>query len=103
MSVYVLLWFRGLSVLIYLCVCVSLQNLIKNLPEQKELSALAELKGEYEELCEPEQFGIVVSTAPRKHPLHPPILLPSYPPTHLPAHPGDWQLSAQQRRESHFN
>ncbi len=40
----------------------SLQNLIKNLPEQKELSNLAELKNEYEELCESEQFGIVVST-----------------------------------------
>lgn len=38
-----------------------LQNLIKNLPEQKELSALAELKSEYEDLCESEQFGIVVS------------------------------------------
>lgn len=45
------------------CVCTfSLQNLIKNLPEQKELSNLAELKNEYEELCESEQFGIVVST-----------------------------------------
>lgn len=31
------------------------------MPEQKELSALAELKGEYEELVESEQFGIVVS------------------------------------------
>lgn len=40
----------------------SLQNLIKNLPEQKELSNLAELKNEYEELCESEQFGIVVSS-----------------------------------------
>ncbi|XP_062856609.1 protein diaphanous homolog 2 isoform X2 [Trichomycterus rosablanca] len=39
-----------------------IQNLIKNLPEQKELSALAELKNEYEELCESEQFGIVMSS-----------------------------------------
>uniref|UniRef100_A0A8K9UE83 Diaphanous related formin 2 n=1 Tax=Oncorhynchus mykiss TaxID=8022 RepID=A0A8K9UE83_ONCMY len=39
-----------------------IQNLIKNLPEQKELSALAELKNEYEDLCEPEQFGIVMSS-----------------------------------------
>lgn len=38
-----------------------IQNLIKNLPEQKELSNLAELKNEYEELCESEQFGIVMS------------------------------------------
>uniref|UniRef100_A0A672JXY0 Diaphanous-related formin 2 n=1 Tax=Sinocyclocheilus grahami TaxID=75366 RepID=A0A672JXY0_SINGR len=45
------------------CVCTfSLQNLIKNLPEQKELSNLAELKSEYEELCESEQFGIVMSS-----------------------------------------
>ncbi|XP_052368400.1 protein diaphanous homolog 2 isoform X2 [Oncorhynchus keta] len=39
-----------------------IQNLIKNLPEQKDLSALAELKNEYEDLCEPEQFGIVMSS-----------------------------------------
>uniref|UniRef100_A0A8C5CL57 Diaphanous related formin 2 n=1 Tax=Gadus morhua TaxID=8049 RepID=A0A8C5CL57_GADMO len=39
-----------------------IQNLIKNLPEQKQLSALAELKGEYEELVESEQFGIVMSS-----------------------------------------
>ncbi|XP_051514940.1 protein diaphanous homolog 2-like isoform X4 [Myxocyprinus asiaticus] len=39
-----------------------IQNLIKNLPEQKELSNLAELKTEYEELCESEQFGIVMSS-----------------------------------------
>lgn len=39
-----------------------IQNLIKNLPEQKELSALAELKGEYEDLVESEQFGIVMSS-----------------------------------------
>uniref|UniRef100_A0A674P305 Diaphanous related formin 2 n=1 Tax=Takifugu rubripes TaxID=31033 RepID=A0A674P305_TAKRU len=39
-----------------------IQNLIKNLPEQKELSALAELKAEYEELVESEQFGIVMSS-----------------------------------------
>ncbi|XP_053329121.1 protein diaphanous homolog 2 isoform X1 [Spea bombifrons] len=39
-----------------------IQNLIKNLPEQKELSALAQLKSEYEDLCEPEQFGVVMSS-----------------------------------------
>ncbi|CAL8333308.1 unnamed protein product, partial [Gadus morhua 'NCC'] len=39
-----------------------IQNLIKNLPEQKQLSSLAELKGEYEELVESEQFGIVMSS-----------------------------------------
>uniref|UniRef100_A0A8C2EEP0 Diaphanous-related formin 2 n=1 Tax=Cyprinus carpio TaxID=7962 RepID=A0A8C2EEP0_CYPCA len=41
---------------------VIVNNLIKNLPEQKELSNLAELKNEYEELCESEQFGIVMSS-----------------------------------------
>ncbi|XP_010295173.1 PREDICTED: protein diaphanous homolog 2, partial [Phaethon lepturus] len=36
-----------------------IQNLVKNLPEQKELNALAELKDEYNDLAEPEQFGVV--------------------------------------------
>lgn len=49
------------------CICVFLQNLIKNLPEQKELSALAELKSEYEELCESEQFGVMVSSDFYRH------------------------------------
>ncbi|XP_053130395.1 protein diaphanous homolog 2 isoform X4 [Hemicordylus capensis] len=39
-----------------------IQNLVKNLPEQKELSALAELKNEYYDLCESEQFGVVMSS-----------------------------------------
>uniref|UniRef100_A0A8D0HE98 Diaphanous related formin 2 n=1 Tax=Sphenodon punctatus TaxID=8508 RepID=A0A8D0HE98_SPHPU len=39
-----------------------IQNLVKNLPEQKELSALAQLKDEYNDLCEPEQFGVVMSS-----------------------------------------
>ncbi|XP_069841841.1 protein diaphanous homolog 2 isoform X2 [Dendropsophus ebraccatus] len=39
-----------------------IQNLIKNLPEQKELNLLSQLRSEYEELCEPEQFGVVMST-----------------------------------------
>ncbi|KAF7244937.1 hypothetical protein EYD10_08893 [Varanus komodoensis] len=39
-----------------------IQNLVKYLPEQKELSALAELKNEYDDLCEPEQFGVVMSS-----------------------------------------
>ncbi|XP_060126190.1 protein diaphanous homolog 2 isoform X3 [Zootoca vivipara] len=39
-----------------------IQNLVKNLPEPKELSALAELKNEYDDLCEPEQFGVVMSS-----------------------------------------
>lgn len=36
---------------------------MKNLPEQKELNALAELKDEYDDLAEPEQFGVVVCTS----------------------------------------
>nr|XP_013813028.1 PREDICTED: protein diaphanous homolog 2 [Apteryx mantelli mantelli] len=39
-----------------------IQSLVKNLPEQKELNALAQLKDEYSDLCEPEQFGIVMSS-----------------------------------------
>uniref|UniRef100_A0A8B9NMB2 FH2 domain-containing protein n=1 Tax=Accipiter nisus TaxID=211598 RepID=A0A8B9NMB2_9AVES len=37
-------------------------NLLKNLPEQTELNALAELKDEYNDLAEPEQFGVVMSS-----------------------------------------
>lgn len=33
---------------------------MKHLPEQKTLNELAELKNEYDDLCEPEQFGVVV-------------------------------------------
>ncbi|XP_072481818.1 protein diaphanous homolog 2 isoform X3 [Notamacropus eugenii] len=48
-----------------------IHNLVKNLPEQKELSALAQLKNEYDDLCEPEQFGVVMSSVkmlrPRLH------------------------------------
>uniref|UniRef100_A0A8C6D583 Protein diaphanous homolog 2 n=1 Tax=Moschus moschiferus TaxID=68415 RepID=A0A8C6D583_MOSMO len=39
-----------------------IQNLVKHLPEQKVLNELAELKNEYEDLCEPEQFGVVMSS-----------------------------------------
>lgn len=39
---------------------ISFQNLIKHLPEQKVLNELAQLKNEYDDLCEPEQFGVVV-------------------------------------------
>ncbi|XP_067580159.1 protein diaphanous homolog 2 isoform X2 [Pseudorca crassidens] len=39
-----------------------IQNLIKHLPEQKVLSELAQLKNEYDDLCEPEQFGVVMSS-----------------------------------------
>ncbi|XP_048653267.1 protein diaphanous homolog 2 isoform X10 [Marmota marmota marmota] len=39
-----------------------IQNLVKHLPEQKVLSELAQLKNEYDDLCEPEQFGVVMSS-----------------------------------------
>uniref|UniRef100_A0A672V9I2 Diaphanous related formin 2 n=1 Tax=Strigops habroptila TaxID=2489341 RepID=A0A672V9I2_STRHB len=40
----------------------SLIQVLKTLPEQKELNALAELKDEYNDLAEPEQFGVVMSS-----------------------------------------
>ncbi|XP_005641606.1 protein diaphanous homolog 2 isoform X7 [Canis lupus baileyi] len=39
-----------------------IQNLVKYLPEQKVLSELAQLRNEYDDLCEPEQFGVVMSS-----------------------------------------
>ncbi|XP_055419941.1 protein diaphanous homolog 2 isoform X11 [Bubalus kerabau] len=39
-----------------------IQNLVKHLPEQKVLKELAQLKNEYDDLCEPEQFGVVMSS-----------------------------------------
>uniref|UniRef100_A0A8D2JQW1 Protein diaphanous homolog 2 n=1 Tax=Sciurus vulgaris TaxID=55149 RepID=A0A8D2JQW1_SCIVU len=39
-----------------------IQNLVKHLPEQKVLNELAQLKNEYDDLCEPEQFGVVMSS-----------------------------------------
>ncbi|XP_078246866.1 protein diaphanous homolog 3 isoform X2 [Pogona vitticeps] len=41
------------------------QNLIKHLPEQKQLDALSKLKSEYKNLSEPEQFAIVMSNVKR--------------------------------------
>uniref|UniRef100_UPI00398E6777 protein diaphanous homolog 2 n=1 Tax=Pristiophorus japonicus TaxID=55135 RepID=UPI00398E6777 len=38
------------------------QNLVRYLPEQKELNTLSQFKDEYDNLCEPEQFGVVMST-----------------------------------------
>uniref|UniRef100_A0A4W5LVH2 FH2 domain-containing protein n=1 Tax=Hucho hucho TaxID=62062 RepID=A0A4W5LVH2_9TELE len=38
------------------------QNLIKQLPEQETLNVLGEMKDEYEDLAEAEQFGVVVRT-----------------------------------------
>lgn len=43
------------------------QNLVKQLPEAEQLSVLSEMKGEYDDLAEPEQFVVVVSTVPKLH------------------------------------
>lgn len=40
-----------------------MQNLIKYLPEQKLLGELPKWKSEYNNLSEPEQFAVVVSSA----------------------------------------
>ncbi|XP_038652276.1 protein diaphanous homolog 1-like isoform X2 [Scyliorhinus canicula] len=42
-----------------------IQNLIKQLPQQEQLNALAELKEEYNDLSEPEQFGVIISSVTR--------------------------------------
>lgn len=39
-----------------------LQNLLKQLPEQEQLNVLAEMKDDYEDLAESEQFGVVVGS-----------------------------------------
>ncbi|KAM3926537.1 protein diaphanous homolog 1 isoform 2-T2 [Leptodactylus fuscus] len=45
-----------------------ISNLIKQLPEDDQLQALAEYKSEYNDLAEPEQFGIVMYAVPRLRP-----------------------------------
>ncbi|XP_009635511.1 protein diaphanous homolog 3-like, partial [Egretta garzetta] len=43
-------------------------NLIKHLPEQEQLNALSKFKSEYNNLSEPEQFGVVMSNVKRLRP-----------------------------------
>ncbi|XP_035507918.1 protein diaphanous homolog 3-like [Morone saxatilis] len=45
-----------------------IQNLVKHLPEQEQLNALAKYKNEYANLSEPEQFGVVMSSLKRLRP-----------------------------------
>ncbi|XP_027137336.1 protein diaphanous homolog 3 isoform X3 [Larimichthys crocea] len=45
-----------------------IQNLVKHLPEQEQLNALAKYKNEYANLSEPEQFGVVMSGVKRLRP-----------------------------------
>ncbi|XP_076861935.1 protein diaphanous homolog 1-like isoform X2 [Brachyhypopomus gauderio] len=44
------------------------QSLLKLLPEQEQLSVLLELKDEYDDLAESEQFGVVISSVKRLKP-----------------------------------
>ncbi|XP_027697756.1 protein diaphanous homolog 1 isoform X2 [Vombatus ursinus] len=44
------------------------QNLIKQMPEPEQLKMLSELKNEYDDLAESEQFGVVMGTVPRLRP-----------------------------------
>lgn len=46
-------------------ICTLFQNLIKQMPEPEQLKMLSELKDEYDDLAESEQFGVVVSKARR--------------------------------------
>ncbi|XP_019518483.1 PREDICTED: protein diaphanous homolog 1 isoform X2 [Hipposideros armiger] len=45
-----------------------IQNLIKQMPEPEQLKMLSELKDEYNDLAESEQFGVVMGTVPRLRP-----------------------------------
>ncbi|KAL7983937.1 hypothetical protein Chor_001248, partial [Crotalus horridus] len=45
-----------------------IQNLIKHLPDQKQLDELSKLKNEYKNLSDPEQFAIVMSSVTRLRP-----------------------------------
>ncbi|XP_062943730.1 protein diaphanous homolog 1-like [Cynocephalus volans] len=45
-----------------------IQNLIKQMPEPEQLKMLSELKDEYDDLAESEQFGVVMGTMPRLQP-----------------------------------
>ncbi|XP_063160618.1 protein diaphanous homolog 3 [Candoia aspera] len=45
-----------------------IQNLIKHLPEEKQLNELSKLKDEYQTLSEPEQFAVVMSDVKRLKP-----------------------------------
>ncbi|XP_072200892.1 protein diaphanous homolog 3 [Excalfactoria chinensis] len=45
-----------------------IQNLIKHLPEQEQLNALSKFRNEYNNLSEPEQFGVVMSNVKRLRP-----------------------------------
>lgn len=54
------------------CVCV-FQSLLKLLPEEEQLKVLSEMKDEYDDLAESEQFGVVVSIHTHAHLLIPQV------------------------------
>uniref|UniRef100_A0A8C0XHP9 Diaphanous related formin 3 n=1 Tax=Castor canadensis TaxID=51338 RepID=A0A8C0XHP9_CASCN len=45
-----------------------IQNLIKHLPDQEQLNSLSQFKSEFNNLCEPEQFAVVMSNVKRLRP-----------------------------------
>ncbi|XP_032692890.1 protein diaphanous homolog 3 isoform X2 [Lontra canadensis] len=45
-----------------------IQNLVKHLPDQEQLSSLSQFKNDYNNLCEPEQFAVVMSNVKRLRP-----------------------------------
>ncbi|XP_051705969.2 protein diaphanous homolog 3 isoform X2 [Oryctolagus cuniculus] len=45
-----------------------IQNLIKHLPDQEQLNSLSQFKSDYNNLCEPEQFAVVMSNVKRLRP-----------------------------------
>ena len=48
---------------------ITMKNLVKQLPAPEQLSVLGEMKDEYEDLAESEQFGVVVRNVTHKHPI----------------------------------
>uniref|UniRef100_A0A8C0DM28 Diaphanous related formin 3 n=1 Tax=Balaenoptera musculus TaxID=9771 RepID=A0A8C0DM28_BALMU len=45
-----------------------IQNLMKHLPDQEQLNSLSQFKSDYNNLCEPEQFAVVMSNVKRLRP-----------------------------------
>uniref|UniRef100_A0A8D2ARX0 Diaphanous related formin 3 n=1 Tax=Sciurus vulgaris TaxID=55149 RepID=A0A8D2ARX0_SCIVU len=45
-----------------------IQNLLKHLPDQEQLNSLSQFKNDYNNLCEPEQFAVVMSNVKRLRP-----------------------------------
>lgn len=45
-----------------------IQNLIKHLPDEEQLKSLSQLRSDYNSLCEPEQFAVVMSNVKRLRP-----------------------------------